>query len=101
MGDSCGFAEPAPGFLGNVSRNMLYSPGVQNYDMSLDKNFAMPYNEHHHLQIRFDAFNAFNHTDFGSPTNNKYIDQGTFGQITTTNSSTNPRQLQIAARYTF
>jgi len=93
------YAEPAAGFLGNVSRNMLYGPGVQNYDMSLDKNFAMPYNEHHHLQIRFDAFNAFNHTDFANP--NKYIDQGGFGQITGTNSSTTPRQLQLAARYTF
>ena len=61
------FAEPAPGFLGNVSRNMIYGPGVQNYDMSLDKNFAMPYNEHHQLQIRFDAFNALNHTDFANP----------------------------------
>ena len=61
------FAEPAPGFLGDVSRNMLYGPGVQNYDMSLDKNFAMPFNEHHHLQIRFDAFNAFNHPDFANP----------------------------------
>jgi hypothetical protein len=67
--------------------------------MSLDKNFAMPYNEHHHLQIRFDAFNAFNHTDFANPM--KYVDQGGFGQITSTNSSTNPRQLQLAARYTF
>jgi hypothetical protein len=93
------FAEPAPGFLGNVSRNMIYGPGVQNYDMSLDKNFAMPYNEHHQLQIRFDAFNAFNHTDFANPS--KYIDQGGFGQITSTNSSTAPRQLQLAARYTF
>jgi hypothetical protein len=93
------FAEPAPGFLGDVSRNLLYGPGVQNYDVSLDKNFAMPFNEHHHLQIRFDAFNAFNHTDFANPA--KYIDQGGFGQITGTNSSTNPRQLQLAARYTF
>ncbi len=46
---------------------MLYAPGVQKYDMSLDKSFDMPYNEHHHLQIRFDAFNAFNHTNFGNP----------------------------------
>jgi hypothetical protein len=93
------FAEPAPGFLGDVSRNMLYGPGVQNYDLSLDKNFAMPFNEHQHFQIRFDAFNAFNHTDFANP--NKYVDQGGFGQIVSTNSSTNPRQLQLAARYTF
>jgi hypothetical protein len=94
------FAEPAPGFLGNVSRNMIYGPGVQNYDMSLDKNFAMPYNEHHQLQIRFDAFNALNHTDFANP-GVRFIDQGGFGQITSTNSSTAPRQLQLAARYTF
>jgi hypothetical protein len=97
------FAEPAPGFLGNVSRNMLYGPGVQNYDMSFDKNFAMPYNEHHHLQVRFDAFNAFNHTDFANPgiAGTKYIDQGGFGQITGTNASLPARQLQLAARYTF
>jgi hypothetical protein len=93
------FAEPAPGFFGTSGRNMLYGPGVQNYDMSLDKNFAMPYNEHHQLQIRFDAFNAFNHTDFSTP--NKYLDEGNFGTITGTNASTNPRQLQLAARYTF
>jgi hypothetical protein len=93
------FAEPAPGFLGNVSRNMLYGPGVENFDVSLDKNFAMPYNEHHHLQIRFDAFNALNHTNFSNP--NKYIDQGGFGQITGTNGSVPARQLQLAARYTF
>ena len=97
------FAEPAPGFLGNGSRNMIYGPGVQNYDMSLDKNFTMPYSEHHHLQIRFDAFNTFNHTDFANPgiAGTKYIDQGGFGQITGTNPSVNPRQLQLAARYTF
>jgi hypothetical protein len=97
------FAEPAPGFLGNVSRNMIYGPGVQNYDMSLDKNFTMPYSEHHHLQIRFDAFNTFNHTDFANPgvAGTKYIDQGGFGQITGTNAALPPRQLQLAARYTF
>jgi Carboxypeptidase regulatory-like domain/TonB dependent receptor len=93
------FAVPAPGFYGNVSRNMLYGPGVQNYDMSLDKNFAMPYSEHHHLQIRFDAFNAFNHTNFANPA--RYIDQGGFGQITSTNSAVPARQLQLAGRYTF
>ena len=78
---------------------MLYGPGVQNYDMSLDKNFAMPWSEHHELQVRFDAFNAFNHTDFANPA--KYIDQGGFGQITGTNASIGARQLQLAARYTF
>jgi hypothetical protein len=98
--NAAAFAEPAPGFLGHGSRNMLYGPGVQNFDMSLDKNFAMPYNEHHHLQVRFDAFNALNHTDFANPAV-KYIDQGGFGQITGTNAALPARQLQLAARYTF
>jgi len=93
------FQAPAPGFLGNGSRNMLYGPGVENFDMSIDKNFAMPYNEHHRLQIRLDAFNAFNHTNFANPAKN--IDQATFGKITATNSSTPARELQLAAKYTF
>ena len=90
---------PDNGFLGNASRNMLYGPGVQNFDMSIDKNFAMPYNEHHQLQIRLDAFNALNHTDFGTPAKNE--NASGFGQITSTNTSTNPRELQLAAKYTF
>ncbi|HEV2276105.1 MAG TPA: carboxypeptidase-like regulatory domain-containing protein [Acidobacteriaceae bacterium] len=92
------FQAPAPGFLGNASRNMIHGPGVENFDMSLDKNFAMPYNEHHQLQIRFDAFNALNHVDFSSP--NKYLDvPSTFGTITS--SALPARELQLAARYSF
>ncbi|HEV2136707.1 MAG TPA: carboxypeptidase-like regulatory domain-containing protein [Terracidiphilus sp.] len=89
--------EPAGGFLGNTKRNMLYGPGVQNFDMSLDKTFNMPYNEHHQFQIRLDAFNALNHTDFGTPDTN--LTSGTKGQIT--GSALNARQLQLGARYTF
>jgi hypothetical protein len=91
------WSQPANGFIGNTSRNMLATPGVQNFDMSIDKSFAMPYNEHHQLQIRFDAFNALNHTNFGTP--GIRPGQGGFGQITS--SSTNPRQLQLAAKYMF
>ncbi len=100
------FPEPAPGFLGSTSRNMLYSPGYQNFDMSIGKRFNMPYNEHHQLQIRLDAFNALNHTNFGNPTNNKYVNSSTGGKITTSNAipgSANQggRELELGARYTF
>ncbi len=97
--NSAAFTQPAPGFLGDGSRNMVYGPGIENFDMSLDKNFTMPYNEHHQLQLRFDAFNAFNHTDFGLST--QYVGTGTFGQITGTNGATSQRELQLGARYTF
>lgn len=89
--------QPAPGFLGDTSRNMLHGPGVENFDMSIDKNFNMPFNEHHQFQIRLDAFNAFNHTDFGNP--DKYWTDSTGGKIT--GSALNARQLQVGARYTF
>lgn len=89
--------EPANGFLGDTNRNMLYGPGVQNFDMSVDKNFNMPWNERHQFQIRLDAFNALNHTDFNTPTNDWKSSTG--GKIT--GSALSPRQLQLGARYTF
>ncbi len=89
--------EPAGGFVGSTKRNMLYGPGVQNFDMSIDKNFNMPFNEHHKFQIRFDAFNALNHTNFGTPVNDWKNSAG--GKITS--SALSPRQLQLGARYTF
>jgi hypothetical protein len=89
--------EPAGGFLGDTSRNMLYGPGVENFDMSIDKNFNMPFNERHQFQIRLDAFNALNHTDFNTPTNDWKSSSG--GKITS--SALNARELQLGARYTF
>lgn len=91
------FTEPAPGFLGSTSRNMLRGAGYQNFDMSVDKNFNMPYNEHHQFQIRFDAFNSLNHTNFGLP--NSAYEASNAGLVTSTNG--NARELQLAARYTF
>ena len=89
--------EPGGGLLGNTKRNMLYGPGVENFDMSIDKNFKMPYSEHHQIQFRLDAFNAFNRTDFNTPVNDWKSSTG--GKITS--SALSPRQLQLGARYTF
>jgi len=89
--------EPGGGLLGNTSRNMLYGPGVENFDMSIDKNFNMPYKERHQLQIRLDAFNALNHTDFGTPNTDWKSTSG--GKITS--SALPARELQLGARYTF
>ena len=89
--------EPGGGLLGNTGRNMLYGPGVENFDMSIDKNFSMPYKEHHQLQIRLDAFNSLNHTDFGTPNTDWKSTSG--GKITS--SALPARELQLGARYTF
>jgi len=92
------------GFFGTVSRGSFTGPGLTNMDASLHKKFLMPYNEKHQLSIRFEAFNALNHPNFGTP-NLNFSNYSTtnpnniFGQITTTSNSM--RQLQLAAKYQF
>jgi hypothetical protein len=98
------------------SRNVLRGPSFWNVDLSLAKNFKMPW-EGHRLQIRMDAFNALNHNVFANPgvslsgTLNFVSGSGlvptctssspscTFGQITSTASA--PREVQFAIRYDF
>ena len=65
----------------------------------------MPYNEHHQLQFRLDAFNALNHTNFGNP-RAKYVNGSDAGKITGSNAlpgSANGggRELELGARYSF
>lgn len=54
---------PLPGSIGLESGiNYLYGPGQVNFDISLQKQFTVK--EKVRLQLRLDAFNAFNHTNF-------------------------------------
>jgi hypothetical protein len=88
------FRLPHHGEMG--TRNILRGPHFWNVDMGLAKNFKMPW-EGHRLQLRMDAFNAFNNNFFGLP--NVTITSGSFGNITT--SSNAPREVQFAIRYDF
>jgi hypothetical protein len=90
------YVSPAPGFFGNASRGSYTGPGVTNLDASIHKSIQMPFNEKHQLSIRFEAFNALNHPNWGTP--NLNFSSSTFGRITTTGSM---RQLQLAAKYQF
>jgi hypothetical protein len=57
------FSAPSPGSIGIESRrNYLNTPGVNNFDMSLQKNVNLT--ERAHMEFRVDAFNVFNHTQF-------------------------------------
>jgi hypothetical protein len=90
------YVNPAPGFFGTVQRGSYTGPGITNLDASLHKNIAMPYNEKHQVSIRFEAFNALNHPNWGTP--NLNLSSTTFGRVTGTGSM---RQLQLAAKYQF
>jgi hypothetical protein len=100
------FASPANGSFGNFSRNTIYGPGVDNWNMSLLKN--LNFTENMRLQLRFEAFNVFNHTQWGTINNNlsaptpgtpfSGANAGASGQIT---SARDPRQLQIGGKFYF
>jgi hypothetical protein len=59
------FAPPQPWQYGNSERNMLYGPGLWNWDLGIRKVFSIT--QASRLQFRVDLFNAFNHAnlDFG------------------------------------
>ncbi len=98
-----GFTCPGLGQIGNIRRNSLFGPNFFNGDMSLEKNIA--FRERFTAQFRMDAYNVFNHINYGTP--NGTIDSGNAGQIsqgpypTSTGGTTNPRQLQFTAHLSF
>jgi hypothetical protein len=59
---------PLPGYsvngIGNASKAPIYGPGLNNWDISLFKNFRLGSNEARRLQFRFETYNSFNHTQF-------------------------------------
>jgi hypothetical protein len=89
------YATPAPYTYGNAGRNSIVGPGRTNYDAWLFKDFAI--REQMLVQFRFEAFNAFNHPQFGYP--NSTIGNSQVGQITSIVG--NARNLQASLRFQF
>jgi Carboxypeptidase regulatory-like domain/TonB-dependent Receptor Plug Domain len=59
------FAPAGKGSIGlDSGYDRLRGPGLENWDMSLFKNLAIK--ERAHLQLRLEAYNAFNHTEWGA-----------------------------------
>jgi hypothetical protein len=77
------------------TRGLIRLPWVRNVDLALAKSFRMPW-EGHALQVRGEAFNAFNFVNFtGLQTN---INNATFGQFS---GASEARVMQFALRYEF
>jgi hypothetical protein len=82
---------------GNTPRNPVVGPGLHTFDLSVGKQFKMPYSERHSLQFRTEFFNALNTPQFANP--GSALGTGSFGRVTSTNS--NNRQIQFGLRYAF
>ena len=87
--------------FGNLGRNVVIGPAFHNTDLSVSKIVTLA--GRHRLHLRADAFDVFNHPNFGPPGN--VVGSPTFGQITRTRLPTgeagSSRQIQLVARFSF
>jgi hypothetical protein len=115
--DTSCFAPPQPGSLGLESaRYFVHGPATNNLDLSLSKVFTLY--KQVKFEVRLDAFNALNHTQFTgvnntvnfasltdrTVTNLPYDTSGTQVNINgfgTINGVSAPRTLQLVTRLTF
>jgi hypothetical protein len=115
--NTAAFVPPQPGSIGMETKPFfLYNPPYNNLDLSIAKSF--PLGGSRRFEIRLDAFNALNHTQFSTInntvnfrsitdptiTNLPYDAQGNlvnrngFGTVSGVRP---PRQLQLVTRFTF
>ncbi len=88
------FRNEQPGQFGNSRRRFFHGPGLNNFNMALAKSTKIT--ESKQLQLRFEAFNVFNHAQFMNPTGE--INSSQFGQVT---NARDPRIMQIGAKFLF
>ena len=92
---------------GNMGRNALRGPGINNWDISVMKNFQ--FTESKSLQFQSNFFNAFNHVQFYGPSSGGGALGGSsfFGQATFDNTPSQspyyrgPRIIQFALKFYF
>lgn len=90
--------------IGNASKAPIYNPGLNNWDVSLFKNFRLGTNEARRVQFRFETYNTFNHTQFTGvdtgarfdPSNNQV--NTNYGKFT---SSALARRLVLGIKFYF
>jgi hypothetical protein len=107
------YIQTGDGAESNIGRNTFLTPAINNLDFSIFKNFR--FGESKMFQLRADFFNAFNHPQFVPGSVNTVDPIGTTG-LTTLNQvapqtpdflvpsrvlSSNPRIIQLAARFNF
>ena len=103
------FTQPALGEFGNIGRNTLRAPGINNFDMGFGKNFDIY--ERLRFALKMDAFNIFNHHQYsgdvggllvagsgGNTAIDSTVGDSKFGLITQSSSA---RILQFSGKLTF
>ena len=91
------FTPNALGTQGNAPRRRFYGPGVNNWDIALNK--VTKLTESKSLELRFETFNTFNHAQFyGNGSVDGNVDDATFGKVLKAAPS---RISQVALKFLF
>jgi hypothetical protein len=96
------FAFPAAGTWGNLGYDAVRGAGRDNWNLSLFKSFLLSESRGSRFELRADAFNVWNHTQFGGGGQNggfsTNVGSGNFGQYT---NAFDPREFQLGAKLIF
>jgi Carboxypeptidase regulatory-like domain len=96
------FVPEAPGTFGNAARDPIVAPGLDAWDMSIQRTFAI--HERLAFQLRCAFFNAFNHPNFAEPSPDlsthisATADDGSFDSHFGVGG---PRNIQFSGKLTF
>lgn len=96
--------DPSRFGIGNSAKDPIRGPGVNNWDISLFKNFPLGSNESRRLQLRWETYNTFNHAQFNDVDRSARFDaQGNqvnarFGQYV---STLDARRMVLAVKVFF
>lgn len=88
------FPRPVPGQNGTLGRNSFRGPGYLTVDLALSRDIRIT--ESKQLELRVEAFNAFNNVNLYLP--NADLSVANFGKST---QAFEPRNVQISARFAF
>jgi hypothetical protein len=88
------FSLPAQFTFGNAPRNAVIGPGLQEFDLSLQKEIEVT--DSAKLQLRAEAYNVLNHPNFNIP--NRIAFTPNFGSVSSAQDS---RQFQLALKFLF
>jgi hypothetical protein len=92
------FVAPPVLTFGTLGRSVATGPGAVIGDVSLLKDFAMPW-ENHKLQFRWESLNFLNHANFGNPTTGR--GNPNFGRILGLTAGNQARINQFGLHYRF
>ncbi|MEY4096189.1 MAG: hypothetical protein RLZZ53_3388, partial [Acidobacteriota bacterium] len=91
------FAPNTPGVWGDTPKGYLFGPAFWNVDLSFSRLISAPRGQK--VEVRIEAFNVFNITNWANPTVQIGSTALTNGRVT--NTTGDPRIMQFALKYSF